>query len=173
MSVTARLAAFAAQTQTQAIPSEVQARALALTTDFAGSAIRAAQDCDSSAVILRMTERLGLAGEGPCTVLGLPRRYGGAAAALLNGDFGHSLDFDDTHADSSLHPSAPVVPAALAAASTFSMSSFKNGMCGATLTPTGMPASTRVRMVRSRRCGAAARGSSSRVSCGSRLVMVI
>jgi len=34
----------------------------------------------------------------------------------LNGTFGHSLDFDDTHSDSSLHPSAPVVPAALAAA---------------------------------------------------------
>src|SRR5690606_40306027 len=31
---------------------------------------------------------------------------------------GHSLDFDDTHADSSLHPSAPVVPAALAASGT-------------------------------------------------------
>ena len=35
-------------------------------------------------------------------------------AALLNGALGHSLDFDDTHADSSLHPSAPVVPAAFA-----------------------------------------------------------
>ena len=116
MSTTARLAAFVAQTQTQAIPPDVRARALALTTDFAGSAIRAAQDCDSSAVILRMIEQLGMAGQGPCTVLGLPRRYGGAAAALLNGAFGHSLDFDDTHADSSLHPSAPVVPAALAAA---------------------------------------------------------
>ena len=37
-----------------------------------------------------------------------------AVAALLNGALGHSLDFDDTHADSSLHPSAPVVPAAFA-----------------------------------------------------------
>ena len=41
MSTTARLAAFVAQTQTQAIPPDVRARALALTTDFAGSAIRA------------------------------------------------------------------------------------------------------------------------------------
>jgi len=85
-------------------------------TDFAGSVLRAADDCDSSAVILRMVERLGLGGDGICTVLGVKRRYGAAAAALLNGAFGHSLDFDDTHADSSLHPSAPVVPAALAAA---------------------------------------------------------
>ena len=59
---------------------------------------------------------MGMDGEGICTVFGLNRRYPPAAAALLNGALGHSLDFDDTHADSSLHPSAPVVPAALAAA---------------------------------------------------------
>jgi len=98
------------------IPDEVRARALALVTDLAGSAIRAATDCESSPVILAMVERLGLSGEGPCTVFGMTRRFGAGAAALLNGAFGHSLDFDDTHADSSLHPSAPVVPAALAAA---------------------------------------------------------
>ena len=33
----------------------------------------------------------------------------------MNGAFGHSLDFDDTHAAASLHPGAPVIPAALAA----------------------------------------------------------
>ncbi|WP_309239968.1 MmgE/PrpD family protein [Actinomadura sp. J1-007] len=38
------------------------------------------------------------------------------SAALLNGTLAHSLDFDDTHLPSVLHPSASVVPAALAAA---------------------------------------------------------
>lgn len=114
MTITAQLAAFAAGHDS--IPPEVRARALALTTDFAGSAIRAATDCPSSDVILRMLERTGIASGSDCTVFGLNRRYGAAAAALLNGAFGHSLDFDDTHSDSSLHPSAPVVPAALAAA---------------------------------------------------------
>ena len=52
------------------------------------------------------------------------------------------------------------------------MSSLMNGICGATLTPTGMPASASVRMVRRRRCGAAARGSSRRVSFASSEVMV-
>ncbi|MBV8574323.1 MAG: MmgE/PrpD family protein, partial [Acetobacteraceae bacterium] len=33
----------------------------------------------------------------------------------LNGALAHSLDFDDTHAAASLHPGAPVIPAALAA----------------------------------------------------------
>lgn len=116
MSITATLARFATETPGDAIPAPVRARAADLMTDLAGSILRAAGDCDSSAVILRALDRLGLGGDGPCTVLGLPGRRGAAAAALLNGTFGHSLDFDDTHADSSLHPSAPVVPAALAAA---------------------------------------------------------
>lgn len=116
MSVTTSLAIFAADLRASDIPDEVTARALALVTDFTGSILRAAHEADSTPSVLAMLERLGMSGDGPCTVFGLNRRYGAAAAALLNGTFGHSLDFDDTHADSSLHPSAPVVPAALAAA---------------------------------------------------------
>lgn len=116
MAITQTLARFSAGTQTRDIPGEVTDRALALMTDLAGSAIRAAQDSESTPSILAMLDRLGLAAEGHCTVFGLTRRYGAGAAALLNGAFGHSLDFDDTHSDSSLHPSAPVIPAALAAA---------------------------------------------------------
>jgi 2-methylcitrate dehydratase PrpD len=37
-------------------------------------------------------------------------------AALLNGTLAHALDFDDTHLPSVLHPSASVVPAAMAMA---------------------------------------------------------
>jgi 2-methylcitrate dehydratase PrpD len=53
---------------------------------------------------------------GECTVIGDDRRYAPPAAALINGTLAHSLDFDDTHARASLHSSAPIVPAALAAA---------------------------------------------------------
>jgi len=116
MTITQTLANFSVVTATDAIPEQVTARALSLMTDLAGSAIRAASDSDSSPSILATLDRLGLGGKGPCTVLGLSRRFGAGAAALLNGAFGHSLDFDDTHSDSSLHPSAPVVSAALAAA---------------------------------------------------------
>jgi len=35
---------------------------------------------------------------------------------MVNGTLAHSLDFDDTHAEGSIHSSAPIVPAALAAA---------------------------------------------------------
>ena len=116
MSVTRVLAAFAADTPTGALPPAVPQRALALVSDLVGSIVRAAEEAESTPALLAMLQRMGMAGEGPCTVFGLNRRYGPAAAALLNGTLGHSLDFDDTHADSSLHPSAPVLPAALAAA---------------------------------------------------------
>jgi 2-methylcitrate dehydratase PrpD len=116
MQRTHRLARFITTLQSAVIPPAVTARALDLLTDLLGSAIRASKEADSTPSILAMVERMGLQGEGHCTVFGLDRRYGPAAAALLNGAFGHSLDFDDTHAASSLHPSAPVVPAALAAA---------------------------------------------------------
>lgn len=116
MSKTAELAQFAATLRADMIPSAVIDRALALAIDLLGSGVRAAGEAESTPSIIRMIHRLGLAGNPQCTVFGLRRRYGPAAAALLNGAFGHSLDFDDTHADSSLHPSAPVVPAAIAAA---------------------------------------------------------
>jgi 2-methylcitrate dehydratase PrpD len=116
MNVTETLAAFAAETPGDAIPGAVRERALALAIDLIASIVRAANESESTPAILAMLERLGLAAAGPCTVFGLNRRYGAAAAALLNGALGHSLDFDDTHAQASLHPSAPVVPAALAAA---------------------------------------------------------
>jgi 2-methylcitrate dehydratase PrpD len=116
MSITTRLADFAVGTDTATIPPEVSARALALLSDLVGSAVRAAQESDSTPSVLAMLSAMGMDGPGPCTVFGMNRRYAPATAALLNGTLGHSLDFDDTHADSSLHPSAPVVPAALAAA---------------------------------------------------------
>lgn len=116
MSVTKTLAHFATDTSSIDIPKQTKERALSLAIDLIGSGIRAAHEADSTPSILAMLARMGMDGAGECTVFGLNRRYAPAAATLLNGAFGHSLDFDDTHADSSLHPSAPVVPAAFAAA---------------------------------------------------------
>ena len=111
---TATLAAYVAALKFDDIPPEVRDRAKALTLDFLGSAIRARRDAESTPSLLKMLESLSLDGTG--------RRHGvrrfqdldpGGGGAAQRG-IGHSLDFDDTHADSSLHPSAPVVPAAFA-----------------------------------------------------------
>ena len=96
------------------IPRQVLERAKVLTLDFLGSAIRARRDAESTPSLLKMLEALALDGRGNSTVFGDSKTWTPAVAALLNGALGHSLDFDDTHADSSLHPSAPVVPAAFA-----------------------------------------------------------
>ena len=111
---TATLARYVADLKFETIPREVLERAKVLTLDFLGSAIRARRDAESTPALLKMLEALALDGDGPATVFGDTRTWTPAVAALLNGALGHSLDFDDTHADSSLHPSAPVVPAAFA-----------------------------------------------------------
>ena len=111
---TATLAAYVANLKFADIPPEVLERAKVLTLDFLGSAIRARRDAESTPSLLKMLGALALDGKGEATVFGDSRTWTPAVAALLNGALGHSLDFDDTHADASLHPSAPVVPAAFA-----------------------------------------------------------
>lgn len=65
-----------------------------------------------------IVHKLALAwgGAGQSTAIGLTEKVPAPTAALVNGTLGHALDFDDTHVPSILHPSASVVPAALAAA---------------------------------------------------------
>src|SRR6195952_4689159 len=111
---TAKLAVYVADLKFDDIPHEVLERAKVLTLDFLGSAVRARQEAESTPSLLKMLEELALDGKGEATVFGDNRTWTPAVAALLNGALGHSLDFDDTHADSSLHASAPVVPAAFA-----------------------------------------------------------
>ncbi|XUM23785.1 MmgE/PrpD family protein [Bradyrhizobium oligotrophicum S58] len=111
---TATLAAYVAELNYDDIPPEVLDRAKVLTLDFLGSAIRARREAESTPSVVNMLAALKLDAAGEATVFGDSRTWTPAVAALLNGTMGHSLDFDDTHADSSLHPSAPVVPAAFA-----------------------------------------------------------
>jgi 2-methylcitrate dehydratase PrpD len=115
MSVSEQLAAFAAGLQIDTIPEEVRERTRLLLLDTAGIAIRARFDAESTPATIRMAERL-YGGVGSIGVFGDANGYGPAAAALLNGALAHSLDFDDTHAAGSIHSSAPIIPAALAAA---------------------------------------------------------
>src|SRR6201989_1900394 len=111
---TATLASYVADLAYEDIPPEVLDRAKVLTLAFLGSAIRARRDAESTPSLLKMLEALALDGKDEATVFGDDKTWTPAVAALLNGALGHSLDFDDTHADSSLHASAPVVPAAFA-----------------------------------------------------------
>ncbi|GAA3737699.1 MmgE/PrpD family protein [Salinactinospora qingdaonensis] len=55
-------------------------------------------------------------GAPAATGFGTGNRLPAPSAALVNGTLAHALDFDDTHLPSVLHPSASVIPAALATA---------------------------------------------------------
>ena len=55
-------------------------------------------------------------GRAESSVVARAQRFPAPQAALVNGTLAHSLDFDDTHLPSVLHPSASVVPAVLAQA---------------------------------------------------------
>jgi 2-methylcitrate dehydratase PrpD len=114
MNITERLAAFAAGIALPDLPPEVAGRARYLVLDLVGNIVRARHDAESTPALLSAVHALGLA-HGDCFVLGDAARYAPAGAALLNGTLAHSLDFDDTHAAGTLHPGAPVIPAAIAA----------------------------------------------------------
>jgi len=115
IAVTRQISEFAAGISYDALPRPVVERAAMLVMDMVGIAVRARNDAESTPALIAGAARLGLDG-GTCVAIGDRRGFRPAGAALVNGTLAHSLDFDDTHARASLHPSAPIVPAAFAAA---------------------------------------------------------
>jgi 2-methylcitrate dehydratase PrpD len=114
MSITQTLSAFTAAIALRDLPPEVVQRARFLVLDLVGNIVRARHDAESTPALLSAARALGLEG-GSCFVFGDTVRYTPPGAALVNGTLAHSLDFDDTHAPGTLHPGAPVIPAAIAA----------------------------------------------------------
>lgn len=113
--VTSALADYSAGLALSTLPPEVIARAQLLFLDLVGSIIRAPSELGSPAVLRKTAAALNL-DHGTSRVFGDRQTWAPTGAALLNGAYGHALDFDDTHAPSTLHPGAPVIPAAFAAA---------------------------------------------------------
>lgn len=114
MGITTDLARYCSALRLADLPKDVVVRARFLVLDLVGNIVRARHDAESTPALLAATRALGLAA-GNSGVFGDNARYTPAGAAFLNGAIAHSLDFDDTHAAGSLHPGAPVIPAALAA----------------------------------------------------------
>ena len=114
MGITTELARFSASVALPALPPGIVDRARLLVLDLVGNIVRARHDAESTQPLLGAARALGV-GAGHAGVFGDPCRWTPAGAAFLNGAFAHSLDFDDTHAGASVHPGAPVIPAAIAA----------------------------------------------------------
>src|SRR5579871_6561698 len=107
------LARFAAATVDDAtLASQLTRDVARRLRDLAGNSLAAA-DSEPAAIIARLVGDSG--GAAQAGLIGRPGRHPAALAALYNGTLAHALDFDDTHLPSVLHPSAAVLPAALAA----------------------------------------------------------
>jgi len=108
-----QLGALAAGTTYDTLPDDVRASVVERVIDSVGVSLGAVPLPTSDAALELVRRRGGVPEAG---VLGHRDQLPAAAAAFANGVLAHSLDFDDTHLPSILHPSASVVPAALAAA---------------------------------------------------------
>jgi len=107
------LARFARQATFDRLPDAVVDSVRARVLDTLGIAA-AATELDTSTAARAWVSEQG--GHPQAHAVGLAEPVPAALAAFVNGVLAHSLDYDDTHLPSVLHPSATVVPAALAAA---------------------------------------------------------
>jgi 2-methylcitrate dehydratase PrpD len=109
MSALVSLAEFIANA---APPAAARQRAAAAFLDTVGVTLAGATEPPAKVV----QQVVATAGTGGSHVLGTAIRSTPAAAALANGTAAHALDYDDMCFVSLAHPSAPLVPAALATA---------------------------------------------------------
>lgn len=108
-----QLGEFAAASGYTALPDEVVDSVRQRVLDTLGIVI-AASPLETSRGARRWVAAQG--GAPRAGAVGVPQLLPATLAAFSNGVLAHSLDYDDTHLPSVLHPSACVVPAALAAA---------------------------------------------------------
>ena len=108
MSALAAMAAFIVDCDP---PAEARARATAAVIDTIGVALAGTAEPASRIVRETITTAVGAV----CSVWGTDARASAPDAALANGTAAHALDYDDMCFVSLAHPSAPLVPAIVAA----------------------------------------------------------
>jgi 2-methylcitrate dehydratase PrpD len=108
MTASARLGAFVVEARP---PAEARARAAVALLDTVGVTLAGASEPASRIV----QSVVGAEGGDACRVFGTASRASASGAALANGTAAHALDYDDMCFVSLAHPSAPLVPALLAA----------------------------------------------------------
>lgn len=113
ITISRRLAEFAAAVRYETLPPDVVDSVRDRMLDTVGLCL-GATPLDTSGMALRVARSWG--GPAEATVIGAADRLPAVSAAFVNGVLAHSLDFDDTHLPSVLHPSASIVPGVLAVA---------------------------------------------------------
>lgn len=121
--ITSRISAFVADLNWTDVPEAARMAARRTAANVVGLSVGAAHTPAAEAVLAAAAD---LGQHGSAQVFGRAEQLTPPWAALVNGLTAHVEDFDDTYLSCILHPGAPVVPAALAAAEL-------NGADGATL----------------------------------------
>lgn len=111
--ISERLVQFSDELEFDAIPPEVIDKAKRLVLDTLGVCIGSTR-LDFGVSALSMAT--GWGGAAEATVIGQRGKVPVQNAALCNGILAHGQDYDDTHTESVVHPSAALVPVALAMA---------------------------------------------------------
>ncbi|TMV08336.1 MmgE/PrpD family protein [Arenibacterium halophilum] len=107
------LADFAARTRFEEIPATVLDRALIHILDGLGLAVASTTFPFAGPTLSAVKDLSGGAG---CSIIGQGFRAAPRDAAMANGVLIHGLDYDDTHLQAIVHPTAAVLPAVLAVA---------------------------------------------------------
>ncbi len=108
-----RIADFAVSFPYDKLPNEVIQSVKSRVLDILGICVAATALPTSE---MALAYALGQGGAEQAHAIGAAGALPANLAAFVNGVLAHSLDYDDTHLPSVLHPSATVIPAALAAA---------------------------------------------------------
>lgn len=114
MNETLALAEFSYELDYDKLPKEVQVMALRLMFDFMGNSSYASKT-ETAKIITRFAQKNSA--NGNCLIFpDFKGKYEASFAALANGVLGHGFEIDDVHMGTCLHPSGPIVGAALAMA---------------------------------------------------------
>ncbi len=112
-SVGERLGGFIAASRWDTLPHDLRHEGKRALLNFIGCALGVAY---TAPIEMAMRVLTSLSGAERVTVLGRTERLDLLGAAFINAIAGNLLDYDDTHLQTVIHPTAPVAPAALALA---------------------------------------------------------
>ena len=113
MDLGARIAAMVESTSYEDLPEEARTAAKMAVLDTLGVMLAGSGAGEDVGAVVGLLDELG--GNEECSVVAFGKKSNPVLAALANGALAHSIDYDDAHDDAFVHPSASVVPAALAA----------------------------------------------------------
>lgn len=113
--VSDHLTQWVARTQWEEIPPQIRHEAKRSLLNFFACSLAGCRDAavESTGSVLRQ-----FSGRATATVIGLREKTDPLNAAFLNAASANAFDFDDTHAGTIMHPTAPVAPALFALAET-------------------------------------------------------